>query len=108
MPRIAKELSDAAVSRMKWATRHSGPDAGKPRAALRPVGGVPGGLHLYCRVPAPGAETAGRSWVLRVQVGAKRRDNALGPYPEVTLSEARQRACETKAKIRQPRQSAEN
>ncbi len=36
MPRIAKELSDAAVRRMKRATRQSGPDAGKPRAALRP------------------------------------------------------------------------
>jgi hypothetical protein len=58
-------------------------------------------LHLYCRAPAPGADTAGRSWVLRVQVGAKRRDIGLGPYPEVTLSEARQRARETKAKIRQ-------
>jgi len=58
-------------------------------------------LHLYCRAPAPGADAAGRSWVLRVQVGAKRRDIGLGPYPEVTLSEARQRARETKAKIRQ-------
>lgn len=40
------------------------------------MGGV-AGLHLYCRAPAPGAETAGRSWVLRVQVGAKRRDNGF-------------------------------
>ena len=100
MPRIARELSDAAVRRMKWTTTKSGPNAGKPRAALHPVGGV-SGLHLYCRAPAPGADTAGRSWVLRVQVGAKRRDIGLGPYPEVTLSEARQRARETKAKIRQ-------
>jgi len=39
--------------------------------------------------------------VLRVQVGTKRRDIGLGPYPEVTLSEARQRARDAKAKIRQ-------
>lgn len=97
MPRIAKEPSDAAVRRMKWAARQSGPDPGKPRAALRPVGGV-AGLHLYCRAPAPGAETAGRSWVRRVQVGAKRRDIGLWPYPEITLSEACQRARETKAR----------
>ena len=100
MPRIARELSDAAVRRMKWTTTKSGPNAGKPRQLLHPVGGV-SGLHLYCRAPAPGADTAGRSWVLRVQVGTKRRDIGLGPYPEVTLSEARQRAREAKAKIRQ-------
>ena len=38
--------------------------------------------------------TGGRSWVLRFQLKGVRRDMGLGPYPEVTLAEARAKALE--------------
>lgn len=71
MPRIAKQLSDRAVAAIKTEGRH-------------PVGGV-AGLHL--RVTGEGH----RGWVLRLQVGEKRTDYGLGPYPEVSLVDARER-----------------
>lgn len=80
MPRIAKQLSDRAVSAIKTEGRH-------------PVGGVPG-LHL--RV----TDTGHRGWVLRVKVGEQRRDMGLGAYPEVPLSEAREKAREVHASLR--------
>ena len=33
-----------------------------------------------------------RSWVLRYQLNGIRRDMGLGPYPELSLAEARERA----------------
>jgi len=33
-----------------------------------------------------------RSWILRYQLGGRRRDLGLGPWPEVSLAEARDRA----------------
>ncbi len=33
-----------------------------------------------------------RSWILRYQVAGRRRDFGLGPWPEVSLAEARERA----------------
>lgn len=48
------------------------------------------GKGLYLLV----SPTGGRSWVLRVQVDGKRRDYGLGPYPEVSLSDAREKAAE--------------
>lgn len=71
MPRIAKQLSDRAVSAIRTQGRHA-------------VGGVPG-LHL--RVSG-----GHRGWVLRVTIADKRKDMGLGPYPGVTLAEARQKA----------------
>jgi len=47
-----------------------------------------GGLHL--RITASGS----KSWVLRFQLHGKRRDMGLGPYPDVSLAEARRRATE--------------
>jgi integrase len=41
----------------------------------------------------------GRSWVLRAMVGTLRRDIGLGGYPGVTLSQARDKAREARAKI---------
>jgi hypothetical protein len=48
------------------------------------------GGGLYLRVSASGA----KSWVFRFQLGGKRRDMGLGPYPVISLAEARGRAAE--------------
>jgi integrase len=89
MPKKAKELYALVVAKIKAEGRHA-------------VGGVDG-LHL---------RVAGqcRSWVLRVAVGTKinskgkpsvhRRDIGLGPYPEVSLAEAREKARELRKQIR--------
>ena len=57
------------------------------------VGGVAG---LLLQITANG----GRSWVLRARVGRKRKEYGLGPYPEIALSIARNRARSLKEKIR--------
>jgi integrase len=46
------------------------------------------GGGLYLRVSASGA----KSWVFRYQLSGKRRDMGLGPYPEIGLAEAREKA----------------
>ena len=91
MPKIAKELSDAQVRRLK-------PKKGKP--TYYAVGGV-SGLLLQCRPPVPGNSVGARSWILRTIVGDKRRDLGMGGYPDVTLSMAREKARESKELIRQ-------
>lgn len=40
-----------------------------------------------------------RSWVLRYQIQGRRRDLGLGPYPEVTLARAREKALEARRLI---------
>ncbi len=84
MPRVADELSALDVKRLA----HPG---GK-RNVLFSVGGVPG-LHLQV------TPKGGRSWVLRAKVGTLRRDIGLGGFPAVTLSQARDKAREARAKI---------
>lgn len=68
MGRKAKELGPLAVSRLASPGLHF-------------VGGVAG---LALQVNERGA----RSWVLRVQVGDKRRDMGLGGFPDVSLTGA--------------------
>jgi hypothetical protein len=46
------------------------------------------GGGLYLRVSATGA----KSWVFRFQLDGKRRDMGLGPYPDISLAEARGKA----------------
>jgi len=87
MPKLAKELSALEVKRLK----HPGDREAPVRIA---VGGV-SGLHLQI---TPGG---GRSWVLRLSVGGKRRELGLGSYPEVGLADAHSLAREAKAKSRQ-------
>jgi len=58
------------------------------------VGGV-SGLHVV--VTATGA----KCWILRTKVGEKRREIGLGGFPEVSLADARNRAREMKAQIRE-------
>jgi len=86
MPKIAEELTALDVKRLA----HPG---GKGNA-LFSVGGVTG---LYLQITPKG----GRSWVLRIKVGALRRDIGLGGFPTVTLSQARDKARDARAKIEQ-------
>ena len=69
MPRQAAELGALAVSRIATAGYHA-------------VGGVAG---LYLQV----LPTGGRTWILRADIGGRRREMGLGGYPSVTLSGAR-------------------
>src|ERR1700704_1851773 len=46
------------------------------------------GGGLYLRVSASGT----KSWVFRFQLDGHRRDMGLGPYPDISLAEARIRA----------------
>jgi integrase len=48
------------------------------------------GGGLYLRVSATGA----KSWVFRFQLDGKRRDMGLGPYPDISLAEARGKATD--------------
>ena len=80
MPKKAKELSALAVSRLKEPGRYA-------------VGGVDG-LHL--RIIGNS-----RAWTLRVKVGDRRCDIGLGPYPEVSLGDAREAARVHRKKVRE-------
>ena len=90
MPKIAKELSALAVSKLKLDGRYA-------------VGGV---ACLYLRI-----EGQSRSWVYcptmgsRVNKAGKHVPNRLsigiGPFPEVSLAEAREKAREQRKKIRE-------
>src|SRR5438270_9945047 len=46
------------------------------------------GRGLYLRVTA----TGGKSWVYRYMANGQRHDMGLGPYPEVPLADAREKA----------------
>ena len=89
IPKKSKELSALGVAKIKATGRHS-------------VGGVDG---LYLNV-----EGNSRVWILRAVVGKRldkdgklkphRRDIGIGPYPEVSLAEARAKATELRLQIR--------
>lgn len=68
MPKVAKELSALEVGRIKTDGAYA-------------VGGVPG---LYFRV-----EGGSRAWVFRYVVDGQRRRMGLGPFPAVSLAQAR-------------------
>jgi len=74
MPRKAREIQPIELRRTEFST-----------PGLHSVGGVAG---LYLQVLPTGT----RSWILRVIVGAKRRDMGLGGFPDVALAEARAKA----------------
>jgi integrase len=78
--RKAKELKPLAIKQLT-----------KP--GLHFVGGVAGlGLQVL--------PTGGRSWVLRVMIGDKRRNLGLGGFPDVTLTGAREAARQAREKIK--------
>lgn len=79
MPRIPKELSALAISRLVEPGHHA-------------VGGV-SGLYLYV------LPTGARSWVLRTMIGGKRRHIGLGGYPTVPLAAAREKARQARQKV---------
>jgi len=89
MPKRAKELSVLDLSELKTDGLYS-------------VGGT-AGLHL--RIAGNS-----RSWVLRIAVGKRkndkgetvvhRRDMGLGSYPEVSITEAREKARELRGKVK--------
>ena len=81
MPKIAKELSPLAVKRLS-------------RPGIHPVGGAAG---LLLRI----SDTGRRYWVWRGRVGGRRREAGIGPYPEVSVAQARQVAAEMRLKARQ-------
>ena len=81
MPRLAKELGALKVSKIE----------------------APG-LHFVGRVQGLALQVtagSGRSWLLRVVIGGKRREMGLGAYPGVTLAQAREKASEARELIRQ-------
>ncbi len=72
MPKIAKELTPLAVSKLR-------------RTGLHAVGGANGlGLKIM--------PSGSRAWVLRTMVAGKRREYGLGGFPTVSLASARERA----------------
>lgn len=79
MPKRAKELSALEVKRLD-------------RKGLHSVGGV-AGLKLQV------TKTGARSWILRATVGSKIRSIGLGAYPDVTLSQARDKARDMREQI---------
>lgn len=80
MPKRAKELSAAAVAKLREPGRYS-------------VGGVQG---LQLRVTEAGT----RLWIYRAVINGVRRDIGLGYYEDVTLSQARDAAMEKRRAIR--------
>lgn len=84
MPKRARELGPLDIKRMT--------QGGGTKTETFSVGGVTG---LYMQVTPSGAA----SWILRVKVGNTRREIGLGAYPSVTLSQAREKARETRAGI---------
>lgn len=85
MARHALELSALSIKR----AAHSGKSGNHEKLA---VGGAPG---LMLQITATGA----KSWILRATVADKRREIGIGPYPEISLSEARERARQMRAQI---------
>ena len=58
------------------------------------------GLHLFV------SRRGGKSWVLRITVGGRRRDIGLGGYPAVSLAQARKRASDNREAIGEGRDPA--
>src|SRR5690348_10355184 len=53
-------------------------------------GMYPDGAGLYLRIGPSGS----KSWVFRYRNDGQRHDLGLGPYPDISLAEARERATE--------------
>lgn len=85
MPKRARALGAADVRKAVHPGTHA-------RNHLSPVGEVAG---LYLQITPTGA----KSWILRAMVGGRRREIGLGPWPEVTLAAARDRARAARARI---------
>lgn len=84
MPKRVKELSALEIKRLEYPHKEMQAKGNKLLPVFVAVGGV-AGLQLQL---TPGE---GKSWALRYSVGGKRRSMGLGPYPEVSVGEARDR-----------------
>lgn len=84
MPKIAEELGALDIKRLS----HAG---GKGNSMVA-VGGVAG---LYLQL----TPNNGKTWILRMRIGDRRRDIGLGGYPSVTLALAREKARSARAKV---------
>jgi hypothetical protein len=84
MPKAAAELGPLDVKRLA----HIG---GKGNVMV-PVGGVAG---LYLQLTPKG----GRTWILRMLIGGRRRDIGLGGFPTVNLAQACDKAREARDKV---------
>ena len=78
MPKIVKPLTTLELNKLTKVGWHA-------------VGGV-AGLLLQVREPADPKSQIPRSWILRVRIGTTRQPIGLGPYPQVSLAEAREQA----------------
>jgi hypothetical protein len=65
------------------------------KVATAPAGRYTDGRGLMLVVKPSGA----RSWVLRYQLNGRRRDMGLGPFPEITLAAAREKALTARRQI---------
>ena len=81
MPRQASEMTAITVRRLATPGLHA-------------VGGVAG---LYLRISSSGA----KYWIWRGIIGGRRRDAGIGPFPEVSLALARQKAAELRTSVRE-------
>lgn len=86
MPKIARELSAIEVKRLK-------------RPGWHAVGGV-AGLILQVGKPRQSGAPIPRSWILRYRHGGKREVVGLGPYPQISLGDARELARKLSLDIR--------
>lgn len=84
MPKIAEELGPLDVKRLTH--------AGGKGNALVAVGGVAG---LYLQLTPKN----GKTWILRMRIGDRRRDIGLGGFPTVTLAQAREKARDVRSKV---------
>ena len=81
MPKIAKELSAMDINRLNKPGRHA-------------VGYISGLLIVV-------KDSGAKSWILRTVIGNRRCSVGLGPYPEISLSEARNKARSYKKDVRE-------
>src|SRR5438046_5414130 len=56
--------------------------------AAKAPGMYPDGAGLYLRIGPTGA----KSWIYRYRSDGRRHDLGLGPYPDISLADARERA----------------
>lgn len=96
MPKIAKELSDISIKRLRHRVgtgEKNSQKKGKPIKAMHAVGGV-SGLYLQCLPPRGSEKVGARQWIYRATVGNKVRNIGLGSYPSVPTKSARKAARE--------------
>jgi integrase len=76
------------------------------KPGIHAVGGVSGlvlqvGRGRDAEGKPTGDASDSRCWLLRTHIGKKRRSIGLGPFPEVSLAQARDKARDMKAQIRE-------